>query len=102
MRSLIENHVDDFLEILTYDKRQWPDFWKKLPYKPITDRYSEMIPNFFEKLIAINRSELTEFLHAYESIKDKLKEELSIKIRKNARDFELSKEDFVIYLIVGI
>ncbi|MFN3692277.1 MAG: diguanylate cyclase domain-containing protein, partial [Fervidobacterium sp.] len=70
--------------------------------KPITDKYSEIIPNFFEKLFALNRSELTEFLHAYEATKDKLKEELSIRIRKNARDFELSKEDFVIYLIVGV
>ncbi len=102
MRSLIENHIDDFLEILTYEKRFWKDFWEKLPYKPITEHYANHFVNFYDKLCAISRNELTEFSHIYDKSKESLKEELSIRIRKSAHDLELSKEDFVIYLIAGI
>ncbi|AMW32813.1 sensor domain-containing diguanylate cyclase [Fervidobacterium islandicum] len=102
MRSLIENHIDDFLEILTYEKRFWKDFWDRLPFKPITENYAKRFENFYDKLSKISRNELTEFSHVYEEQKEKLKEELSIRIRKNARDLELSREDFVVYLIAGI
>lgn len=99
---MIENHIEDFLKILTYEKKLWSDFWKKLPYKLITEGYSKKIPNFFEKLKAISRSELTKFSHVYEDYKNRFKEELSIRIKENAKDLELSKEDFVIFLIVGV
>jgi len=102
MRSLIENHVDDFLEILTYEKRFWKEFWTKLPFKPITENYAKQFENFYEKLANLSRNQLTEFSHVYDEHKEKMKEELSIRLRKNARDLELSREDFVIYLIVGI
>ncbi|MEJ5257682.1 MAG: diguanylate cyclase [Fervidobacterium sp.] len=102
MRSLIENHVDDFLEILTYEKRFWKDFWENLPFKPITENYASSFSNFFERLLNISRNELTEFSHDYETKKESLKEELSIRIRQHARDLELSKEDFVVYLIAGL
>ncbi len=102
MRSLIENHIDDFLEILTYEKRFWKDFWEKLPFKPITENYANHFENFYEKLVNLSRNQLTEFSHVYEENKERIKEELSIRLRKNARDLELSREDFVIYLIVGI
>ncbi|MCX7654506.1 MAG: diguanylate cyclase [Fervidobacterium sp.] len=102
MRSLIENHIGDFLEILTYEKRYWEDFWRKLPFKPITENYASKFENFYYKLVNLNRNELTEFSHTYEECKEKIKEELSARIRKNAKDLQLSREDFVIYVIVGI
>ncbi len=102
MRSLIENHIGDFLEILTYEKGYWEEFWKKLPFKPITENYANRFDNFYTRLSELSRNELTEFLHIYDENKEKIKEELSVRIRKNARDLQLSKEDFVIYLITGI
>ncbi|MFN3328259.1 MAG: diguanylate cyclase, partial [Fervidobacterium pennivorans] len=88
MRSLIENHIDDFLEILTYEKRFWKDFWEKLPFKPITENYANHFENFYEKLVNLSRNQLTEFSHVYEENKERIKEELSIRLRKNARDLE--------------
>ncbi|MGC8820374.1 MAG: diguanylate cyclase domain-containing protein [Fervidobacterium sp.] len=102
MRSLVENHIGDFLEILTYEKSKWEEFWKKLPYKPITEHYAYKFPGFYEKLNQLNRNDLTELSHWYDENKEKIKDELTIRIRKSSRDFQLSREDFVIYLIVGI
>jgi diguanylate cyclase (GGDEF)-like protein len=102
MRSLIENHIGDFLQILTFEKSLWKDFWDKLPYKPLTERYASYFESFYEKLSSIPRNELTEFSHDYEAHNESLKEELSIRIRKNARDLNLAREDFVIYLMAGI
>ncbi len=102
MRSLVENHIGDFLDILTYQKKEWIEFWKKLPYKPITDNYANKFDGFYEKLLSISRNELTELSHWYDENKENIRDELTVRIRKSARDFQLSKEDFVIYLIVGI
>ncbi|HUM42515.1 MAG TPA: diguanylate cyclase [Fervidobacterium sp.] len=101
MRSIVENHVEDFLEMLTYEKSAWYDFWKALPFSPITERYESQFENFKELIKNISRKELTRFSHDFENYKGRVKEETTVSIRAHANDLELDKEDFVIFLIVG-
>lgn len=101
MRSIVENHVEDFLEMLTYEKSAWYDFWKALPFSPITERYESQFENFKELINNISRKELTRFSHDFENYKGRVKEETTVSIRAHANDLELDKEDFVIFLIVG-
>ncbi|ODN29657.1 diguanylate cyclase domain-containing protein [Fervidobacterium thailandense] len=101
MRSLIENHVEDFLEILTYEKRFWYEFWQKLPFKPITKNYESFFENFESLLKSVSRNEMTEFSHDFEKYKEELKDSIPQFVRLHARDLELSKEDFIVFLIAG-
>jgi len=101
MRSLIENHVEDFLEILTFEKRFWYEFWQKLPFKPITKNYESYFDDFEALLRSVSRRELTEFSHEFERYREELKDSVPQFVRKHAKDLDLSREDFIIYLIAG-
>lgn len=101
MRSIVENHVEDFLEILTYEKRFWYDFWRQLHFKPITDNYEKHFTDFGSLLGALSRDELTEFSHDFEAYKEDLRNSIPIFIRSHSKDLQLSKSDFVIFLIAG-
>ncbi len=102
MRSIVENHVLDFLEILRYDKRNWVRAWDELPFNPIVQNYKNAFEDFEEKLKSIDRRDLTELSHDFEKIEEEFKEKVGQLIRNTAREFELSKEDFVTFLMVGI
>ncbi len=102
MRSIVENHIPDFLEILRYDKKDWGKAWDELSFEPIVQNYKNVFENFEEKLKIIDRRDLTELSHEFEVVENEFKEKASQLIRNTAREFELSKEDFVTLLIVGI
>ncbi len=102
MRSIVENHIPDFLEILRYDKKDWGKALDELSFEPIVQNYKNVYENFEEKLKIIDRRDLTELSHEFEVVENEFKEKASQLIRNTAREFELSKEDFVTLLIVGI
>lgn len=102
MRSIVENHVGDFLEILTCEKSGWYEFWKALPFKPITDNYELKFEGFESLLASVSRNELTQFSHDFEEYKERVRDEVAVHVREHATDLGLDKEDFVIFLIAGV
>lgn len=98
MRNLIENHVEDFAEILRYDKSNWDDFWKSLKKRffPILNNIEKKVGKIsFEKE---ERRNLDRFVQEFRKILKMKKEKITEKIRKNSKEFELSKEDFIIFI----
>ncbi|SHH19108.1 GAF domain-containing protein [Thermosipho atlanticus] len=98
MRNLIENHIEEFAEILRYDKLLWPKVWKQLKkrFSPILDELEKSIGEV--KFSDIERRELDRFIQNFNEFIKVRKEKLAERIRKNSREFELYKEDFIIFL----
>lgn len=97
MRNIVENHVEEFLEILRYDKSQWGEFWSK-----ITNKY-KFFKEIEEKIGKINfetveRRELDKLLNDFREFAKENKDNVTTKIRKNAKELELNKEDFIVFL----
>ncbi|MBB6061928.1 GAF domain-containing protein [Thermosipho japonicus] len=97
MRNIVENHVEEILEILRYDKSQWGEFWSK-----ITNKY-KFFKKIEEKLGEINfdsveRRELDKLLNDFREFAKENKDNVTTKIRKNAKELELNKEDFIVFL----
>ncbi|MDK2886288.1 MAG: L-methionine (R)-S-oxide reductase [Thermosipho sp. (in: thermotogales)] len=98
MRNLIENHIEDFAEILRYDKSNWDNFWESLKkrFSPILDNVEKKLGKIsFKK---VERRSLDKFVHDYENVIKTKKEKITERIRKNSDKFELSKEDFIIFM----
>jgi GAF domain-containing protein len=98
MRNLIENHVEDFSEILKYDKSNWDDFWKSLKKRffPILDNIEEKVGKIsFEKE---ERRSLDKLVQEFREILNMKKEKITEKIRRNSNELQLSKEDFIIFI----
>ncbi|MBO8160469.1 MAG: GAF domain-containing protein [Thermosipho sp. (in: Bacteria)] len=98
MRNLVENHIEEFSEILKYDKSEWDKIWKRLKkrFSPILDRIEEKLGRVsFEK---IERRALDSFVQEFGNVMKAKKEKVAEKIRKNSDKFKLSAEDFVIFV----
>lgn len=97
MRNIVENHIEEMLEILRYDKSQWRNFWDRLKNKynildKIEIKTGEI--NFGD----IERRELDKLLIDYLAMEKQDREKITTKIRKNSKELKLSKEDFVVFL----
>lgn len=97
MRNIVENHVEEFLEILRYDKSHWGEFWSKT-----TNKY-KFFKEIEEKIGKINfetveRRELDKLLNDFREFAKENKDNVTEKIRKNSKELELNKEDFIVFL----
>jgi hypothetical protein len=104
MRSILKNHVDDFLKILQFDKARWKDFWERLKkrYSPLLDGYEECAGNVEEKLGKIRRMDLDRFRRVWEESKPDLKKKAGYELRIRADELELSRSDFTVFLFSGV
>ncbi len=104
MRSVLENHVDDFLRILSYDKSEWEGFWKRLKkrFSPLLDEYERAVgEDFYEILRSVRRMDLDRFRRYWIDRKRDLKRRTGVLIRSRAEELELGKADFVVFLFFG-
>lgn len=104
MRSILENHVDDFLKILSYDKSEWKDFWERLKrrFKPLLDEYERAVgENFYDVLRSVRRMDLDKFRRYWIDRKRYLKRRSGELIRSKAKELDLRKADFVVFLFFG-
>ncbi len=104
MRSILENHVDDFLRILSYDKSEWRNFWEKMKrrFKPLLDEYEKVVGgDFYGVLKSVRRMDLDRFRRYWMDRKKYLKHRMGVLIRSREKDFELRKADFVVFLFFG-
>ncbi len=108
MRSIIRNHLEEFLEILEYDKTKWFDFWRS--YRK---RYGPIVPNY-ERAHSLTDSEIERILkgferrfldrlkRAWESTRFEEKKRISYELRIRSEELSLSREDFVVFLFGGL
>lgn len=105
MRSIVQNKVEEFLEILRWDKTKWKNFWNT--YR---NKYGPIIPEY-EKLHSIDDTLVEKSLENFErreldklkrvwiekSREHKIKCAETLSSREDLLDFH--KEDFVIFLM---
>ncbi len=104
MRSILENHVDDFLQILSHDKCEWENFWKKLKkrFNPLLDEYENVVGDeFYKALKSIKRMDLDRFKREWLKKKRELKRRTGILIRSRSKELDLKRADFVVFLFFG-
>ena len=104
MRSVLENHVDDFLRILSYDKSEWVDFWKKLKkrFNPLLDEYEKVVGSgFHDVLRSVRRMDLDRFRREWADRKRELKHRAGVLIRSKSEELGLKRADFVVFLFFG-
>ncbi|MCD6450390.1 MAG: hypothetical protein J7L34_07795 [Thermotogaceae bacterium] len=108
MRSILQNHFDEFLEILKYDKTEWYEFWKdyRKRYGPIVPDY-EKLHNLDEKIIksildSLTRPQLDKLKQYWDGTKAGEKRRVSKALRSHSEELELSKADFVVFLFGGL
>ncbi len=105
MRSVIENHVEDFLRILSYDKSEWKEFWKKMKrrFHPLLDEYErELGVSGGECLKSIRRMDLDRFRREWPDSKRDLKKRIGYELRSKSEEVKLNLEDFVVFLFSGM
>ncbi len=103
MRSVLVNRVDEFLKILSYDKGEWRDFWKRLKrrFKPLLDGYEKCIGIDWWALENIRRMDLDRFRRDWEKFGSELRRRAGYEIRTRSEELQLSKQDFSVMLISG-
>ncbi|MBT1247467.1 MULTISPECIES: GAF domain-containing protein [unclassified Thermosipho (in: thermotogales)] len=95
MRNIVENHVEEMLEFLRYDKSQWENIWEKLKSKFSILREIEKslgTPNF-DKL---ERRNFDKFLYDYRELVGK--DSIAKRIRQHSEELDLKREDFITFL----
>ncbi len=108
MRSVIRNRLDEFLEILKYDKTEWYDFWKNYRRKfgPLVIEYERLhsltADSIEEILWSLERRSLDRLKRTWQSRKLNEKKRVSYELRKRASELGLSKRDFVVFLFGGL
>ncbi|QTA37382.1 GAF domain-containing protein [Thermosipho ferrireducens] len=103
MRNIIENRVDEFMEMLRYDKSQWGEFWKKMErrFSPILTNYVKKFSiNVEGELFGLERRSLDRFYFDFKEYEKTNKGKISERIRKYSEELELSREDFIIFIAV--
>ncbi len=108
MRSILQNHFDEFLEILKYDKTKWHEFWQdyRKKYGPVIPNYEKLhelderkIKNLLDSL---TRPELDRLKQYWDETKVNGKRRVSKALRDHSKGLELSKADFVVFLFGGL
>ncbi|ABR31228.1 diguanylate cyclase [Thermosipho melanesiensis] len=96
MRNIVENHVEELLEILKYDKSQWQTVWDDLKnrFKVLKKLEEKFGKPDFENL---ERRKLDKFLNDFRVLANN-KDSVATKIREHSNEFELQKEDFIVFL----
>jgi len=105
MRSVVQNKVEEFLEILRWDKTKWKDFWRA--YR---NKYGPIIPEY-ERIHSVDETLLEEVLDNFERRElDRLRRSWMEKSKEHkmrcaetlsSRDdlLDLHREDFVLFIM---
>ncbi len=105
MRSILKNRVDEFLKILEHDKGEWFSFWKRYKRRlgKLLDEYEKLHglsdDSVKDILESLERRVLDRFRRFWEERKRILKEKTAYELRMRSKELDLSKADFVVFLI---
>ena len=104
MRSILREKSQDYFSILQHDRSEWMTFWKQylIEHREIMNGYVEQFALDSVKTGEIFKDTTRPFLDQIKQKNDEikhLKQKASKTLNRFSKELELTKEDFVIYLI---
>lgn len=104
MRSILREKSQDYFSILQHDRSEWMTFWKQylIEHREIMNGYVEQLALDCVKTGEIFKDTTRPFLDQIKQKNDEikhLKQKASKTLNRFSKELELTKEDFVIYLI---
>jgi len=104
LRSILREKSQDYFSILQHDRSEWMTFWKQylIEHREIMNGYVEQLALDDVKTGEIFKDTTRPFLDQIKQKNDEikhLKQKASKTLNRFSKELELTKEDFVIYLI---
>lgn len=104
MRSILREKSQDFFSILQHDKSEWVDFWNQYcqENREFMIGYSQSLGLSDKKVESILTNTERPFLDKIKQKNDQikhLKQKAAKTLNQFSKELELTKEDFVLYLI---